>query len=337
MAIDVFGLGNTLVDIQTFVDDKLLKKLKITKGIMTLIDEKKSREVLAAIADLETEPKYVPGGSCGNSISMIAMMGGKTVYSGVVVDDMYGRLYENKISERGVKSMLRVAEAGLTGTSIVLTSPDAERTMLTHLGVCGEFTKSDLNMEVLVDSAIFHTTGYEFDTPSQKEALIEAMKIMKKNGKKVSFDIADPFCIERNRDELKAVINEYVDILFGNFEEVKILTGCSDPIEAGKQIRAESGVSICLVKVGGNGSYAFFDDTCVHIPVYPAEKVLDSTGCGDIYAGGFLYGYTSGYGIEKSAHIASYLASKIIAVAGVALEKFNMEEIKSFVAEKILK
>lgn len=335
MAIDVFGLGNTLVDIQTFIDDKLLRKLKITKGIMTLIDEKQSREVLTAIADLKT--KYVPGGSCGNSISMIAMMGGKAVYSGVVADDIYGRLYENKISERGVKSMLRFADTGLTGTSIVLTSPDAERTMLTHLGVCEEFTKSDLNIEALADSAIFHTTGYEFDTPLQKEALIEAMKMMKKNGKKVSFDIADPFCIERNRDELKAVINEYVDILFGNFEEMKILTGCSDPIEAGKQIRAESDVSICLVKVGGNGSYAFFDDTYVQIPVYPAEKVLDSTGCGDIYAGGFLYGYTSGYGIEKSAHIASYLASKIIAVAGVALEKFNMEEIKSFIAEKILK
>lgn len=335
MAIDVFGLGNTLVDIQTFIDDKLLRKLKITKGIMTLIDEKQSREVLTAIADLKT--KYVPGGSCGNSISMIAMMGGKAVYSGVVADDIYGRLYENKISERGVKSMLRFADTGLTGTSIVLTSPDAERTMLTHLGVCEEFTKSDLNIEALADSAIFHTTGYEFDTPLQKEALIEAMKMMKKNGKKVSFDIADPFCIERNRDELKAVINEYVDILFGNFEEMKILTGCSDPIEAGKQIRAESDVSICLVKVGGSGSYAFFDDTYVQIPVYPAEKVLDSTGCGDIYAGGFLYGYTSGYGIEKSAHIASYLASKIIAVAGVALEKFNMEEIKSFIAEKILK
>lgn len=335
MAIDVFGLGNTLVDIQTFIDDKLLRKLKITKGIMTLIDEKQSREVLTAIADLKT--KYVPGGSCGNSISMIAMMGGKAVYSGVVADDIYGRLYENKISERGVKSMLRFADTGLTGTSIVLTSPDAERTMLTHLGVCEEFTKSDLNIEALADSAIFHTTGYEFDTPLQKEALIEAMKMMKKNGKKVSFDIADPFCIERNRDELKAVINEYVDILFGNFEEMKILTGCSAPIEAGKQIRAESDVSICLVKVGGNGSYAFFDDTYVQIPVYPAEKVLDSTGCGDIYAGGFLYGYTSGYGIEKSAHIASYLASKIIAVAGVALEKFNMEEIKSFIAEKILK
>lgn len=334
MAIDVFGLGNTLVDIQTFIDDKLLKKLKITKGIMTLIDEKQSREVLTAIADLKT--KYVPGGSCGNSISMIAMMGGKTAYTGVVADDIYGRLYENKISERGVKSMLRFTDTGLTGTSIVLTSPDAERTMLTHLGVCEEFTKSDLNIEVLADSAIFHTTGYEFDTPSQKEALIEAMKMMKKNGKKVSFDIADPFCIERNREELKAVINEYVDILFGNFEEVKILTGCSDPIEAGKKIRAE-GPSICLVKVGGSGSYAFFDDTYVQIPVYPAEKVLDSTGCGDIYAGGFLYGYTSGYGIEKSAHIASYLASKIIAVAGVALEKFNMEEIKSFIAEKILK
>jgi sugar/nucleoside kinase (ribokinase family) len=157
MAIDVFGLGNTLVDIQTFVDDKLLKKLKITKGIMTLIEEKQSMEVLAAIANLKA--KSLPGGSCGNSISMAALMGAKTVYTGVVADDMYGRLYEKIISERGVKSMLRFTNTGLTGTAIVLTSADAERTMLTHLGVCGEFTKSDLNMELLSDSAIFHTTG----------------------------------------------------------------------------------------------------------------------------------------------------------------------------------
>ena len=167
MAIDVFGLGNTLVDIQTFVDDKLLKKLKITKGIMTLIEEKQSMEVLTAIANLKA--KSLPGGSCGNSISMAALMGAKTVYTGVVADDMYGRLYEKIISERGVKSMLRFTNTGLTGTAIVLTSADAERTMLTHLGVCGEFTKSDLNMELLSDSAIFHTTGYEFDTPTQKE------------------------------------------------------------------------------------------------------------------------------------------------------------------------
>lgn len=331
---DVFGLGNTLVDVQTFIDDAFLGKHGIDKGIMTLIDEQRSREILEAIANLKT--KYIPGGSCGNTISTVAVMGGKAVYTGVVADDMYGRLYETKIAERGTKSLIRFIDRGLTGTSIILTSPDAERTMLTHLGVCGEFTKDDLDLETLAQSAVFHTTGYEFDTPLQKEAVLEAMKIAKKRGVKVSFDIADPFCIERNREELKEVIEKYVDILFGNREEIRILTGNDDPIEAGKQLR-EAGPEICLVKVGAEGSYVFYEDQCRKIPVYSAERVLDSTGCGDIYAGGFLYGYTRGYSLEAAAHIASYLAAQIIAVAGVQIEQFDLDRIHSFIEGDVLK
>ncbi len=325
---DVFGLGNSLMDIQAFVDENLLNKLDIKKGIMTLIDDKKSSEVLSAIDSLK--PNSIPGGSTANVTRTIAMLGGKPVYTGVVSDDFYGGLYDTKVKEAGVKSLIKKKSGGMTGTSVILTTQDAERTMLTNLGICRDYSKNEIDTAVLKESNIFHTSGYKWDTPSQKEAVEFAMDFALKNNIMVSFDIADPFCIERNVSDFKKIISKYVTILFGNKEEVKILTGKDDPVEAGKEIR-EMGAKIVLVKVGGDGSYLFYEDKIIKIDIYKADQVLDSTGCGDTYAGGFLYGYTNGYTLEKSAKIASYVASKIIGVAGVNYQALDFKKIKSFI------
>lgn len=329
---DVFGIGNALMDIQAFIPDELLTKLNIPKGIMHLIEEDVSRDILNKITD--HEKVSLPGGSCANTLSMIALLGGKPVYTGAVVDDFYGRLYDSMIIERGVKSLIKKIEKGLTGSCIVLTTEDAERTMNTHLGVCRDLSKDDIDLETLAGSKIMHCTGYQWDTPSQKEAVEYAMKNAKKNGLETSFDIADPFCISRNVGDFKNIISEHVDILFGNHEEAKILTGKDDPIEAGKMIKA-MGPKIVIVKVGSDGSYLFYEDKIEKIDIFKAENVLDSTGCGDIYAGGFLYGYSKGYDLVKCAKIASYLAAQIISVPGVKLEALNFDEIKSFIEEKI--
>lgn len=331
---DVFGIGNALMDIQAFIPEKLLKKLKIPKGIMHLIDEKKSREILNDIAQYKSIS--LPGGSCANTISTIALMSGKPVYTGIVVDDFYGRLYESKIVDRGVKSLIKMKEDGLTGSSIILTTEDAERTMNTHLGVCRDFSKVDIDINTLSESKILHCTGYSWDTPSQKEAVEFAMKNAKKLGLEISFDIADPFCISRNVEDFKRIISDHVDILFGNNEEAKILTGIEDPIEAGKAIR-KMGAKTVIVKVGKDGSYLFHEDTVTPISIYEAKEVLDSTGCGDIFAGGFLYGYTKDYDLEKCAKIASYLAAQIVSVPGVQLETLNFKEMNEFIEENILK
>ena len=330
---DVFGLGNALMDIQAFIPDSILKKLKINKGIMHLIDEQKSREILNTIANYKTIS--VPGGSCANTMSTIGMLGGKSVYTGIVTDDMYGRLYESKICQRNVKTLIRKVDFGITGTSIILTTEDAERTMNTHLGVCRNYSKDDINEGVLSQSKIFHSTGYQWDTPTQKEAVEYTMKRAKEMGLKVSFDIADPFCIERNVIEFKKIITDYVDVLFGNKDEAKILTGKEDPIEAGKEI-IKMGVDIAVVKVGANGSYIFNKDKVIKIDIYKADKVLDSTGCGDIYGGGFLYGYSKDYSIEQCGKIASYMASQIISVPGVQLEALDFNKIGDFIKKEIL-
>ena len=329
---DVFGFENALMDIQAFVPDSLLKKLKINKGVMHLIEEKESRDILNNISSYKT--MSFPGGSAANTLSTIAMLGGRSIFSGVVSDDFYGRLYESKLAGRGVKTVIKKLQTGLTGTSIILTTEDAERTMLTHLGVCREYSKDDIDIELFSKARIFHCTGYQWDTPKQKEATQFMMEKAKSLGLKVSMDIADPFCIERNVDDFKKLISEHVDILFANKEEAKFLTGIDDPVEAGKAVR-KMGAEVILVKVGSEGSYLFYEDRIEKIDVYTPEKVLDSTGCGDIFGGGFLYGYSKGYDLVKCAKIASFMASRIISVPGVQLESLDSEKIKSGVEEII--
>ena len=300
---------------------------------MHLVDEKKSQEILNNVISYKTIS--LPGGSCANTVSVIAKLGGKPVYTGIVVDDFYGRLYESKIVERGVKSLIGMKATGLTGTSIILTTEDAERTMNTHLGVCRDLTKDDIDLDILSQSKILHCTGYQWDSPSQKEAVEFAMSNAKKMGLSISFDIADPFCIERNVLDFKRIISDYVDILFGNIEEAKILTGCEDPIEAGKKMR-KMGAKIAIVKVGSEGSYLFYDDKVEKNDVYGPVEIIDSTGCGDIFGGAFLYGYTKNYQLKKCGKIASYLASQIICAPGVQLEALNFDKIKTFINENIL-
>jgi len=158
---------------------------------------------------------------------------------------------------------------------------------------------------------------------------METAKIM---NKKVSFDLADPYCVGRNIDDFKRIINSFVNIVFGNEEEAKMLTGENDPIKAGESIR-KMGAEIVLVKVGGNGSWLFYDDKQIKISVSKAETVLDSTGCGDSYAGGFLFGITNGFTNEKSADIASLVAGKMISVPGAQFESLNFKEIKKRIGE----
>jgi sugar/nucleoside kinase (ribokinase family) len=329
----IFGIGNALMDIQCFVPDAVIKKLKLKKGTMQLVEEELSKEIINSISGYKSIS--LPGGSCANTMSTMAFLGANPVFIGIVSDDFYGRLYLSKITQRGVKSLIKVKDNGITGTSIVLTTEDAERTMNTHLGICRELSIEDIELDVLSESKMMHTTGYKWDTDGQKEAIEFAMKSSKEMGLEISFDIADPFCVQRNLADFKRIISDYIDVIFGNHDEMKILTGEIDPVKAGIAVR-RMGAKIVLVKVGCEGSYLFYDDKVIKIDIYKADKVLDSTGCGDVYAGGFLYGYTEGYDFEKCAKIASYSASKIISVPGVQFEMLDFNEINGFIKNNIL-
>ncbi|PID57029.1 adenosine kinase [candidate division KSB3 bacterium] len=319
---DVFGMGNSLIDIQAFVDESFLASIGVDKGIMHLIDEERSRSILNRLKNIPTE--MLPGGSCANTMSTIAFSGGRPLYTGIVADDEYGGTYEEKLTQQGVKTLTKWMKSGLTGSSIILTTPDAERTMNTHLGVCREFKKHDIDLDLLKESQVFYLTGYMWDTQEQKDTAIYAMEQAKRFGLKVSFDIADPFLVERNRGEFPAIIKEYVDILFGNAQEMMMLTDIESPLEAGKEL--QKSCEIAAVKIGKEGSYVI-TDMVEKVDAFPVSAV-DSTGAGDSYAGGFLYAYCQGKPLAQCARFANYIASQIVTVKGLGFHLLNQEVIQ---------
>ncbi len=319
---DVFGMGNSLIDIQAFVSDQFLDEIGVTKGIMHLIDEERSRSILKRLEQIPTE--ILPGGCCANTISTIAFLGGKPVYTGIVSEDEYGKTYETKIRGYGVKTITKWVQYGMTGSSIILTTPDAERTMNTHLGVCRDYTKDDIDVDVLKQCKVFHLAGYMWDTDNQKEAAIFAMEQAKRFGLKVSFDIADPFLVERNRGEFPQLIKKYVDILFGNAQEVMMLTDIDSPLEAGKDLQKRC--EIVVVKVGKDGSY-IITDAIERATAFPVDAI-DTTGAGDTYAGGFLYAYCQGKNLTKCGRFANYIASKIVTVKGLGFHLLDRTAIQ---------
>jgi sugar/nucleoside kinase (ribokinase family) len=319
---DVFGMGNSLIDIQAFIDDTFLSSIGVDKGIMHLIDEERSRSILKRLKNIPTE--MLPGGSCANTMSTIAFLGGRPAYTGIVTDDEYGKVYEEKLTKQGVKTLTKWVKYGLTGSSIILTTPDAERTMNTHLGVCREFEKSDIDLDLLKESQVFYLTGYMWDTQEQKDTAIYAMEHAKRCGLKVSFDIADPFLVERNRGEFPHIIKEYVDILFGNAQEVMMLTDIESPLEAGKEL--QKSCEIATVKIGKEGSYVIADNI-ERVASFPVDAV-DSTGAGDSYAGGFLYAYCQDKSLPECARFANYTASRIVTVKGLGFHLLDQQAIR---------
>jgi sugar/nucleoside kinase (ribokinase family) len=319
---DVFGVENSLIDIQAFVSNEFLREIGVSKGIMHLIDEERSQSILKR---LEQIPKEVlPGGSCANTIKTVAFLGGNPVYTGIVSNDDYGRIYAEKLRAMGVTTLIKIVSYGMTGSSIILTTPDAERTMNTHLGVCRDYTKDDIDVEVLQQSRVFHSTGYMWDTDNQKQAALFAMEQAKQHGLKVSFDIADPFLVERNRGEFPHIIKDYVDILFGNAQEVMMLTDIDSPLDAGKALQANC--EIVAVKMGKDGSCILSDQGVENVGAFPVEAI-DSTGAGDVYAGGFLYGFCQGKALRECGRYANYIASRIVTVKGLGFHVLDQEQI----------
>lgn len=319
---DVFGMCNALIDIQAFVDDTFLASIGVNKGIMHLIDEERSRSILKRLEHIPQE--MLPGGSGANSMSTVAFLGGHPIYTGVVSHDEYGRAYEEKLTGYGVKALLRKVNYGLTGSSIILTTPDAERTMNTHLGVSREFERQDIDLDLLKASRIFHLTGYMWDTEKQKIAAIYAMEHAKRFGLKVSFDLSDPFLIERNRGEFPHIIKEYVDIVFGNAQEVMMLTDIESPLDAGVELAKSC--EIAAVKIGKEGSYVI-TDRVEKVAGFPVEAV-DTTGAGDVYAGGFLFAYCRDMPLAECGRIGNFIASNIVTVKGLGFHLLDRQAIR---------
>ncbi|HLK59382.1 MAG TPA: adenosine kinase [Chthonomonadaceae bacterium] len=317
MNYDVFGMCNPLYDIQAEIPESLLQTLGLQKGGMFLIDEEQQQALVAQVYSHIVNAES--GGSGANTMIGIALLGGKACYTGKVGRDEHGTLYANKLREKAVTLCTEAGE-GTTGICVVLITPDTERTLCTYLGICRELGPDDVDLDALRASKYLYVTGYLWDTETQKAAVLKAMREAKAAGVKVALSLSDPFCVHRHKADFLQIVREHVDLLIGNHEEAQALMDVETPHEA---IRAlQPYCDLAAVTLGAQGALLRAGDTVLEIPVVQVQPV-DTTGAGDMYAAGLLYGLTHGLPLERTGHLAAEMAAQVVAKLGPRLEEFE--------------
>ncbi len=322
----VLGMGNALVDVLVKIDDdKILDNYNLPKGSMQLVDKEASRSLISALSHLKYE--VASGGSAANTINGLAHLGMSCGYIGKIHDDEFGQVFMEDMTLKGIEAFLFHGKQD-TGIATTLISQDSQRTFATFLGAAVELSADDLKAEFFQVYDIFHIEGYLV----LNHMLIEtAMKMAKENGLKVSMDMASFNVVESNLDFLKTLVTEYVDIVFANEEEAKSFTGKA-PEEALLEISKMCEISI--VKVGANGSLIKTKEEQLSVKAINANPV-DTTGAGDLYASGFLFGLANGHSLEKSAKIGSLLGGNVIEVIGPKMDSDRWKAIHAGVVDML--
>jgi sugar/nucleoside kinase (ribokinase family) len=313
-SLDVVGIGNALVDVLAHADDAFLEAHGLVKGGMTLVETERAEELYAAMGPAIE----MSGGSVGNSIAGVASFGGRAGYLGRVFDDQLGAVFAHDMRAQGVRFDCPAASDGPpTGRSLIIVTPDAQRTMNTYLGASEFFCPHDVDAELVRTAQVTFLEGYLLDRPESKDAYWKASDIATEAGRKVALTLSDLFCVERHHDWFLTLVRERVDILFANESEACALWGCDDVESAIEKARAEVGIT-CLT-LGPRGSVIVDGDDTHEVPAHPVE-VVDTTGAGDLYAAGFLYGYTAGKPLPECGRLGSLAASEVISHIGARPE-----------------
>jgi sugar/nucleoside kinase (ribokinase family) len=327
MPYDVYGVGNALVDIQAHVSDEVLERLDYAKGIMTLVDIDTQQKVLSALGHVRTH--RCAGGSAANTIMGVAEFGGRAAYCGKVADEAIGRFFLSDLRKRGVTIEVPTSPEGLSGTCVVLITDDAQRTMLTSLGVSATLEPGDVNESEIRDARYVYIEGYLFAGEPTRSAALKAMELAVANNVKVAFTVSDPFLIQYHRDEFWELIEGPVDLLFCNLEEARALTGKHDAIDCAYEIHQHAeNVALTLGKDGSLLMHAG-----VSIPIESVTvDAIDTTGAGDMYAAGILYGITNGLTWKQAGHLASHAAARVVSQLGARLDQpFTAQEVEDLV------
>ncbi|MBL1352125.1 MAG: adenosine kinase [Zetaproteobacteria bacterium] len=324
MSYDVYGVGNAIMDLQVQCDDDFLTANGIEKGIMTLTEPDRQQAILKALSDHDVN--YCSGGSAANTVVGIADMGGKTAYASQTARDAFGQQYLDEFKALGVATHVEAVD-GDTGTCVVLITPDAQRTMLTHLGVSVGLKASDLDEEAIAKSKYIYVEGYLFAGPETKKAALKAIDIAKRVGTKVALTVSDPFLIDICRDDFQALIENAVDLLFCNEVEACALTGEADPTDAARALHQH--VANVAVTLGKEGSIVLHQGDVFSVAGVPI-KAMDTTGAGDMYAAGVLYGITHDFTWQQAGRLGSHAAAKVVAQLGARLPAgFGKEAIEA--------
>jgi sugar/nucleoside kinase (ribokinase family) len=313
--IDVAGIGNAIVDVIAHADEAFLAAEGFAKGSMTLIDAARSD----ALYDRMGPAIESSGGSAGNTMAGIASLGGTGAYIGKVRDDLLGEVFRHDITAIGVQFETPPAGIGPgTARCLILVTPDGQRTMGTYLGACVDLGPEDIDPVVIGAAQVTYLEGYLFDPPRAKEAFRKAAAIAHAGGRQVALSLSDPFCVGRHRDDFLALVSGEIDILFANEAEICSLYETEDFDAAAAAVRAH--VKIAALTRSAAGSVIIANDKSHMIAAAPVARVVDTTGAGDLYAAGVLFGLTRGLPLPTCGAIGSLCAAEIISHVGARPE-----------------
>lgn len=314
--LDVIGMGNAIVDVLSRAEDGFLDVHSLNKGSMTLVEAEQAEKIYAHMGP----GMEMSGGSAGNTVAAFASMGGKAGFMGKVANDQLGKVFIHDMRATGVRFDTPVLTDGApTGRCLILITPDAQRTMCTSLGAAVWMSPADLSEEMIKAAKVTYLEGYLFDRDRAKQAYRKASEIAHAAGRKVSLTLSDSFCVARHRDEFLDLVQNHVDIVFANEQEITALYNTEDYDEAVFNIRQHC--EMAALTRGSKGSLIVTKDQIVEVAAEPVEKILDTTGAGDLYAAGFLYGYTQGKSLAECGRIASIAAAEILGQVGARAQR----------------
>ena len=308
---DVVGLGNAIVDVLSHENEAFLTKNELIKGSMQLIDEQQAK----ALYSLMGPGRETSGGSAANTLAGFASLGGKGAFIGKVKDDTLGEVFAHDIRAIGVTYTTPAASEGpATARCLVVVTPDAQRTMSTFLGANVLFCENDVDEETVAASHVVYLEGYLYDSDPAMAAFIKAATIAHRENREVSLSLSDTFCVDRHRDAFKDLVENHIDILFANEAEITALYQVNSLGEAMQALRGKC--KIAVLTCSSNGAVVLNENEVTRIPAKRIEQVVDTTGAGDLFASGFLYGYTHGYSLEDAGQIGAIAAAEVISHDG---------------------
>ena len=309
--LDVVGIGNALVDVLSQESEAFVTAQRLVKGAMQLVDEARAGELYAAMGPAVE----VSGGSAANTIVGVASFGGRAHYVGKVRDDQLGEVFRHDLRSVGVGYSTSAATSGpSTGRCLIVVTPDAQRTLTTYLGASVQLGPADVDKGVIERAAILYLEGYLFDPPEAQRAFHAAAGVAHAAGRKVALTLSDPFCVDRHRAAFRDLVERHVDILFANEAEIRALYEAADFDAALQQVRRHCAVA--ALTRSERGSVVVAGDDVHVIDAHPVGAVVDTTGAGDLYAAGFMFGLSRGRSLATCGRLGSLAAAEVISHVG---------------------
>ena len=315
----VCSIGNAIIDVLSEAPESAVVEFGLNKGTMTLIDQERA-DYLTSVMLKRVEES---GGSAGNTAVGLAGLGARSAYIGKVKNDLLGKSFAESMRRSHVHFGTAMATTGpATARSLIFVTPDHQRTMNTYLGACVNLGPEDIDAQVIENAAVTYMEGYLWDMDTAKAAFRKAIKLAHGAGQKTALSLSDPFCVERFRDEFKSLVENDIDILFANTDEICALYQVESFEEAKEKVRGK--VEIAALTCGVKGSEIIHGGETTKCPIVPVQRRVDTTGAGDFYAAGFLYGYTAGKSMQDCALLGSAAAAAVIQVFGARLTQEDL-------------